>query len=242
MEFMDSIEFWNSVYASGEVQIPSDDAPVLNAALQHFGDVRGKRLLDIGCGRGEISVFFASKGAHVVSVDTSPTAIANQKNFCSRHQIPNITPVQLSAMEIESAGSFDFVMGSMILHHIEPFAVFAEVMRRSLVSGGKAFFYENNAYSDLLIWFRKHVVGKLWVPKTSDNEEFPLTPAEITILRKHFGVQVEYPELLFFRLISMCLLRGIFPEPFRRMDEFFYQFESMRKYSYRQYVILTQSK
>lgn len=236
---MDSIEFWNSVYASGEVQLPKSDAPVLNAALAHFGDVRGKRLLDLGCGRGEISVFFASKGANVVSIDTSPTAIDKLKAFCRKHAIDNIEPRQLSAMDIQDIGPFDCIVGSMILHHIEPFADFAQVLSRALAPSGKAFFYENNAYSDLLIWFRAHVVGKLWIPKTSDNEEFPLMPSEIAALRKHFDVRIEYPELLFFRLISMCILRGRLPGPFRRLDQYFYRFEGMRKYSYRQYVMLT---
>lgn len=236
---MNSVEFWNSVYASGEIQVPQNDAPVLAAALSHFGDVRGKRLLDLGCGRGEISVFFASKGANVISIDTSPTAVSNLKTFSERHKIDNIHPEVVSAMEIASMGPFDFVVGSMILHHIEPFPVFAGVLQKSLRSGGKAFFYENNAYSDLLIWFRTHVVGRLWVPKTSDDEEFPLLPSEIDELRKRFNVNVEYPELFFFRLISMCLLRGLLPAPFRWLDHYFYQFKGLRKYSYRQYVILT---
>jgi len=59
--------------------------------------------------------------------------------------------------------------------------------------GGRAFFYENSAMSSLLVWFRQHVVGRWWVPKCGDEEEFPLTPGEVDMLRRAFAVRVAYP-------------------------------------------------
>jgi hypothetical protein len=41
---------------------------------------------------------------------------------------------------------------------------------------GRGFFWENNARIKSMIWFRQNIVGKLWVPKFGDSEEFPLTP------------------------------------------------------------------
>src|SRR3984893_11501401 len=43
--------------------------------LQRMGDLRGKKLLDIGAGLGESSVYFALQGADVTTVDISPQMV-----------------------------------------------------------------------------------------------------------------------------------------------------------------------
>ena len=90
----------------------------------------------------------------------------------------------------------------MILHHIEPFNEFARDLREVIRPSGTGFFWQNNACSKIMIWFRQNIVGKLWVPKYGDPEEFPLTPYEVDEVRKYFEVEIEYPELLFFTMVS----------------------------------------
>ena len=89
-----------------------------------------------------------------------------------------------------------------------------------------------------MIGSRQHVVGWFWVPKY-DPVEFPLTPAEVDILRRHFTVRVESPELLFLRLISLYLLRRSLGALFRALDRVFYKVQSFRRRSYRQYLLLS---
>lgn len=213
--------------------------PVLQSALRFFGDVNEKKLLDLGSGNGRASLFFASCGAQVISIDSSIIAVNNLKKFCADHNIKNITPLHLPAQEIASLGQADYIFGSMILHHIEPFSDFASDLRRSLQPDGKGFFEENSARSDILMWFRKNIVGKLWVPKRGDRDESPLDSGEISELKRHFHVEIEYPRLVFFGLISMYLLRGKCKHFFRRLDSYFYRFENIRKYSYRQCLYLS---
>jgi 2-polyprenyl-3-methyl-5-hydroxy-6-metoxy-1,4-benzoquinol methylase len=242
---MQATEFWDDLFSKGQegnysrVAMPDLKDPILQTALAHFGDVKNKTIIDLGCGRGATSLFFASLGANVISIDLSGIAIKNLSEYCQSNSIGNVRPIKLAAHEIGTLGKVDYVFGSMILHHIEPFGEFAKILRDTIKPGGKAFFWENNAQSKTMIWFRQHIVGKLWVPKFGDPDEFPLMPSEVDQLRKHFSVKVENPELLYFRLISTYLLRGRLKKPFQALDQYFYKFPKFRKYSYFQYLFLS---
>ncbi|HEY9852749.1 MAG TPA: methyltransferase domain-containing protein [Leptolyngbyaceae cyanobacterium] len=236
---MNTVVFWNKIYSENTTRFPNDDDPVLGAALKHFGDVSGARLLDLGCGDGGSSLFFAKKGANVVSVDISEIAINNLGQFCRENGISNINPIKCSAFEIDRLGKFDFVFGNMILHHLEPFTLFSDVLRASVKDGGKAFFHENNAFSSILIWFRNNVIGKYGIPKYGDDDEFPLMPQEVKMLERNFAVDIIYPELAFFRLASVYLLKGRLYQFMQGIDDYLFKFDSLRKNSYRQYLLLS---
>jgi SAM-dependent methyltransferase len=231
-------EFWDHRYESSDYS-RQVDAPIIGAALAWFGDVRGKVILEIGCGPGAYTRHFAALGARVIAVDVSERAIADLSEACAQEGITGVRAVCRDVAEPGSTsdlGPVDFVFGSMILHHIEPFERLASELRSALRPGGRAFFYENNATSNLLVWFRQHVVGRLWVPKEGDPEEFPFTPQEVDELRRHFSVSVVYPELLLFRLAGIYLLRGRLMRPFDALDRLFYRRSWLLHFSYRQYL------
>jgi SAM-dependent methyltransferase len=234
-------EFWNELYQSREIQIAHPDHPVAKAALAHFGDIRGKRILDIGCGAGEFALLFASLGAEVVAVDLSPVCIEKLQGFCASRGIGGVKAIVASAHDIGEMGAFDFAFGTLVLHHIEPFGSFADLLKQALVPGGKAFFFENNAaIGPLALWFREHLAGKFWFPKYGDKDEFPLTPAEVKQLGNRFELAVHYPELAYFRLVSHYIFRyKVFPKLFNFLDDTFYRVAWFRKYSYYQYLFLT---
>lgn len=242
---MQATEFWDNIFSKGQegsysqIEMPDLNDPLLQRALGHFGCVKNKTVIDLGCGRGATSLYFAHCGANVISIDLSEIAIRNLSEYCHDNKIENITPIRMAAQELLKIGAADFIFGSNILHHIEPFDEFVRSLRGVVKPGGKGFFWENNATSKTLIWFRKNIVGKLWVPKYGDPEEFPLMPGEVNELRKHFNVDIEYPELVLFRMISTYLLRGYFKKPFLMLDRFFYRYPAMRKYSYRQFLFLS---
>ena len=242
---MKPTEFWDTLFSKGQqgsysrVEMPDINDPILQKASEYFGDVKNKTIIDLGCGRGATSLYFASCGANVISIDLSKIAIQNLTDYCKIHSISNITPRNLSAIDISTLQKADFIFGSMILHHIEPFNEFSRILRSTIKPGGKGFFWENNAQSKTMIWFRQNIVGRLWIPKHGDTDEYPLTPNEVDELRKYFTVRVEYPELLYFRMISFYLLRGRLTKPFQIMDSYFYRFQRFRKYSYRQYLFLS---
>jgi SAM-dependent methyltransferase len=235
-----STEFWNTLYESHPAYRRNENDPILSSAIEYFGDLENKKILDLGCGDGSTSLFFAERGADVTAIDISSVAIDNLKDFIKGNNIENVSPITASAFDIADLGKFDFVFGSMILHHLEPFSEFSRLLASSIVPNGKAFFYENNAFSDILVWSRKNLVGKYGIPKHGDDDEFPLLPSEVNELRKYFNVQIDYPQLFFFRLASVYLFKDKLWGLTTGLDDFFFQFQNFRKLSYRQYLRLSQ--
>lgn len=232
--------FWDNIYT--ETSYSRDlDAGIKRAverAHGYFGPLEGRTLLDIGCGGGATSIFWARAGATVTAIDRSEVAIGALWERAHRLGLTNITAVVRDAMTIDELGEFDFVFGSMILHHLEPFHGFAGALRRSVKTGGRAFFYENNAASPLLVWFRENVVGRLWVPKYGDADEFPLTRAEVNVLRALFTVRQEYPKMFFFQLAAAYLFHRRLRAPMKAIDDFLYRRNIAVSWSYVQYVML----
>lgn len=232
-------DFWDQRFATERepLAVRRSKEAVVERACAWLGDVRGKTILDLGCGNGASSLMLAEKGARVIAVDTSEEGIAILRRECERRRLTNVRAEVGDALDIERFGPLDGVIGLMILHHIEPFDRFVDELQRSLRPGGRAFFWENNALP-LLMWFRTHLVGRLWVPKHGDPEETPLSPTEVDTMRRGFAVKVAYPDLFLFRLISIYLLRNGLRSWFDAMDRFAYNIAFLRSLSYKQEIML----
>jgi SAM-dependent methyltransferase len=57
------------------------------ADLRLCGDARDKRVLDLGCGRGQNAVTLARQGAHVIAIDRSGSAIASGHELAEQHEV-----------------------------------------------------------------------------------------------------------------------------------------------------------
>lgn len=78
-------------------------------------DVRGKWVLDAGCGSGRLTCGLAASGGDVVGFDVSPTIsyLAHQ-----RQTLPNLHLVQGSILDVPiTHSSFDVVWSMGVIHH-----------------------------------------------------------------------------------------------------------------------------
>ena len=87
-------------------------------------DLDGQRLLDAGCGPGQLSVEAVRRGASVVGVDLSPTLIA----LACERLAPDVDPARLSFrvgdMLEPTLGDFDHVVSmDALIHYAMPDAV-----------------------------------------------------------------------------------------------------------------------
>jgi SAM-dependent methyltransferase len=101
--------------------------------LDLLGDVRGKRVLDVGCGDGDLAVALAGRGATVVGLDPSTAMLAAARERAERAAQP-VSFVSGVAEALPFApGNFDIVVAVTILCFVADgapaFAEAARVMR-----------------------------------------------------------------------------------------------------------------
>jgi len=117
--------------------------PENRCALLMLGDLGGQRVLDLGCGFGAASVFFALRGAWVVGVDISQMMLCRARSVADRCRIGGrFQPCRAAAEFLPlRSDSFDLVYGYGILHHADLRLALQEV-RRVLRPGGRAVLVE----------------------------------------------------------------------------------------------------
>ena len=121
--------------------------------IQHGGVITGKKVLEIGCGTGEFTKRIALSGADITAIDISPDLLE-----IARKTIPNVT-VGFHVQNVEKLdfedGSFDVVIGSSILHHLNLNPAIKEVYR-VLKRGGRIVFTEPNMLNPQ-IWLERNI-------------------------------------------------------------------------------------
>ena len=138
-------------------QIPTDAAHYGpwapdESELRLLGDVRGKRILEIGCGGGQCSIAFARQGAIAVGIDLSDEQLAFARQLAQSVLAPGVandsdalvlpTFLQGDASDLSrfTDGSFDLVFSAYALQyvpHIEAcLAEVSRVLRRADMAAG----------------------------------------------------------------------------------------------------------
>ena len=149
--------------------------------LSRMGVLSGKRLLDIGAGLGESSVYFALKGARVTTVDISPQMVETALALGRRFGVA-LEGIVSGAEDLNlPSASFDLIYIANTIHHVRNRAALFAQMSRALKPGGMFFSYDPLAYNPLINLYRRMATAV----RTAD--EAPLTTADIKLARKYFS-------------------------------------------------------
>lgn len=130
-------------------------APENRFILARLGEVKGKTLLDVGCGAGENSVYFAQKGAHCVASDYSPGMVEVALKLAAKNGV-KIEGHVGNAMAFDFADdSFDIIYIANLLHHLpDPEAAIKEC-HRLVKPGGKVCFWEPLKHNPVINVYRR---------------------------------------------------------------------------------------
>jgi 2-polyprenyl-3-methyl-5-hydroxy-6-metoxy-1,4-benzoquinol methylase len=178
-------------------------APEMRYITQALGDLRGKRLLDLGCGLGEAGVYFAVKGADVTATDISPGMLEAAQQLAAKHGVKIRTHVSASEdLGLDPAQPFDIIYAGNLLHHVD-IAVTLDHVLALLKPGGTFVSWDPVAYNPVINVYRA-IASKVRTP-----DEHPLTLGDIRLIRSRFAeTRVEWfwlTTLVIF--ISMAVLQ-----------------------------------
>ena len=165
-----------------------------------MGDLAGKKVLDLGCGMGEETVYFAKLGAEVWSIDVSPVGVEITRRRAEHNGLADRVHAQVMAADPTAFqdASFDLVHGLGILHHIGLAPGLAEV-KRLLKPGGLAVFLEPMGNSRLVDRLKALVYGG---EMDYTDHEKPLEKRELLAMGRQFAEFRLFPYHLTFRLRS----------------------------------------
>jgi SAM-dependent methyltransferase len=98
-------------------------------------DVGGRRVLDLGCGAGQLAHHLATRGAaEVTGVDVSERMLALARADFAH---PRVTYVRAALEDVEFAASrFDLVVSVLAFHYIDDYAGLVRRIARWLAPGG----------------------------------------------------------------------------------------------------------
>ena len=157
----------------------------IRPAFERLGEVRGRRLLDLGCGHGMAAIVLARRGALVTGLDLS-SGYLREAEARARANGVRINWVAADAERLPFAdASFDDVWGNAVLHHLDLEQAGRE-LRRVLRPGGVAVFCEPWGENPLLAWARRRLP---YPHKGRTPDETPLDRRGLDRLRQYFPAQ-----------------------------------------------------
>jgi ubiquinone/menaquinone biosynthesis C-methylase UbiE len=103
-----------------------------------IGNVEGKKVLDVGCGEGYFSRFFAKAGAEIVGIDLSEALIKAAKEEEERHPL-GVKYFAADAADLSVLGSevFDIVYCHFVLEDMPDYEGAIAEISRVLKTGGR---------------------------------------------------------------------------------------------------------
>jgi SAM-dependent methyltransferase len=186
-------------------EVPVDVSWAAATAPEHrwiqakLGDLRGKKVLDLGCGAGEAAVWFAKQGADVVASDLSPEFLHLVERVAALHGVR----VRTHRADADRLGlppnTFDVVYAGNVLHHVDTEQTL-RIIHDVLKPGGVLVSWDPLRHNPVINVYRRMAAGV----RTPD--EHPLDVNDLRLFRKYFArVEAGY-----FWLFSLYLFLHFF--------------------------------
>jgi len=151
-------------------------------------DVQGLKILDVGCGVGTMSLYFAAHGAQVSGIDISPRAISIAQAAAKDLGLKNVSS-EVGEVK-KGTAKFDLILCSEVVEHVPDQLGFLKILRSHLKDNGKLI---------LTTPSQENLLYKLGYYKRFD--------AEVGHLRRY--TMTSLPEILSEAGLKPSILRGV---------------------------------
>jgi 2-polyprenyl-6-hydroxyphenyl methylase/3-demethylubiquinone-9 3-methyltransferase len=155
-----------------------------------MGDLRGKRVLDIGCGWGFLARKFAAGGAKLTCLDLSSVTMKMARSEASK-QLLTMDYIRSAAEHQPLACSFDIVTAADVLEHVENLpAVIAEISRVLKPGGLFGFVTANRNWLARFIYITMGETLMGLLPRGTHRYPKFIKPRELQDLLSAHGLQL----------------------------------------------------
>jgi ubiquinone/menaquinone biosynthesis C-methylase UbiE len=119
--------------------------------LHLLGDIKGKRIIDLGCGGGQNAVALAKMGAEVTGVDFSREQIKRAESLAAAQKVSiRFQQADISAIPFIDDQSFDIAISACAISFLERIDLVFTEANRVLNSGGRFILSDMNPLQYLL--------------------------------------------------------------------------------------------
>lgn len=163
--------------------------------VKMLGDIKGKKILELGSGAGEGAVFLAKQGANVTATDISSGMLEVVNKVATLHGVKVSTAVS-SADDLSQfeKNSFDVVYAANLLHHVDV-AKCLDNVKDVLKPGGIAAFWDPVAHNPVINVYRR------MAEEVRTPDEHPIKRSDMKLFKERFS-DVDYN---FFWLSSLLV-------------------------------------
>lgn len=170
-------------------------SPELRAIHSALPSVKRKKVMDLGCGLGEASVYFAHRGADVTAIDLSPEMLNATGRLAEKNKVS--VRCHLAAAEdlgLDGSDKYDVIYVGNLFHHVDIERTLEKLIRH-LKSDGVLVSWEPIAYNPVINVYRR-IATEVRTP-----DEHPLYRSDV---RKITG-KFKDSQLRFFWLSTLVI-------------------------------------
>ena len=171
--------------------------PITERLLLRLGIKEGSRVLDLGCGAGDVSMLAAEMvgpEGSVVGIDQSAEAVAKAEARVRDRGYQQISFCVSSVEEFSSDELFDVVIGRYVLIHQESPSDFLRAARRHVRPGGVIAFHEVSCHIELYSLPRAPLFQRMAKLLRIAANAFPSHDAAGRLLEHFSAADLPHPE------------------------------------------------
>jgi 2-polyprenyl-6-hydroxyphenyl methylase/3-demethylubiquinone-9 3-methyltransferase len=169
--------------------------PLRLAWIDDLVPLKGKRVLDIGCGGGILADAMARKGAEVLGIDLATKALRVAQLHALEAQTEGVTYREVSAEKLadEQPASFDVVTCMEMLEHVPDPASVVRACATLVKPGGRVFFSTINRNPKAFLFA---IVGAEYVlnllPRGTHEFAKFIKPSELAAYARAAGLDLQH--------------------------------------------------
>ena len=184
-------------------------SPEMRFITKQIGNFNGKKILDVGCGLGEVSIYFALKGASVTALDISSGMLEKTNQLAKLNGVSIKTHLATAEdFNFSNNEQFDVIYIGNCLHHANIKQTMKNVISH-LDKGGIFLSWDPIAYNPMINLYR------LIATKVRTPDEHPLKLSDIKLIKNHFKIS----ETNYFWLTTLIIFMLMFIVQFKNPNK-----------------------